>query len=496
MFIINFNRKKDATRRRYSLKSFLQKKMGKEAKSAIVYTISTLFSRGLAIITVPIFTRIMTTEQIGIVNIYNSWYSMISAVATLSLTSGGYIVALKEFSSDRDSYQSSILSLTSLVSLIISLLFVIAPSFWVNLLNLPKHLLILMLFGFLFAPARDFWLARQRYEHRYKLAGLIISGSAVLASALSIIVVLILNNRDPDNVATGRLFANYIVIYGVAATLWIYTFVKGKSLVNLNYWKFSLSLSIPLIGYSVATQILGVSDRAMIGSMVDNSAVGIYGTLYTVSSLSLMVWQAIHSSFVPYLFQNIQATNSKVKKISTTLVFLYSIVAVLLTYFAPEIVRILATEEYYEAIYIMPPIAGGVYLTCLTNLYSDVPVYFKQTKFVMLPAMLAAIVNVVLNYIFIKLYGYMAAAYTTLFSYIIWALVQAFFTKSILIKKGLKNLSIYEDRRLFWISIFTISFCLIGLFLYQSSILRYTAITILFLIGGYILLKYKKKGET
>ena len=59
--------------------------MPESAKSAIIYTLSTLFSRGLAIITVPIFTRLMTTDQIGEVNLYNSWYSMISVIATLSL---------------------------------------------------------------------------------------------------------------------------------------------------------------------------------------------------------------------------------------------------------------------------------------------------------------------------------------------------------------------------------------------------------------------------
>ena len=57
-------------------------------KSAIVYTASSVFTRGLAIISVPIFTRLMTTDQVGVVNIYNSWYSLISAFATLSLTSG------------------------------------------------------------------------------------------------------------------------------------------------------------------------------------------------------------------------------------------------------------------------------------------------------------------------------------------------------------------------------------------------------------------------
>lgn len=104
------------------------KKIPIEVKSATVYTFSTLFSRGLAIITVPIFTRLMTTSQIGIVNLYNSWYSMISAIATLSLTSGGYVVALKEYESNRDGYQSSVLSLTSLISLLLVGVYLVNPS--------------------------------------------------------------------------------------------------------------------------------------------------------------------------------------------------------------------------------------------------------------------------------------------------------------------------------------------------------------------------------
>ena len=97
------------------------KKIPVEVKSATVYTFSTLFSRGLAIITVPIFTILMSTSQIGIVNLYKSWYSMISAIATLSLTSGGYVVALREYENDRNGYQSSVLSLTSIIAVLLAI---------------------------------------------------------------------------------------------------------------------------------------------------------------------------------------------------------------------------------------------------------------------------------------------------------------------------------------------------------------------------------------
>lgn len=251
----------------------------------------------------------MTTEQIGVVNIYNSWYSLISAFATLSLTSGGFAVAMKDYSDKRDEYESSILTLTSIVAVAIALIYIIAPGFWQRVIGLSNSLIVLMLIGFLVAPARDFWLSRQRFEYKYKLAGFISIFTAFLASVISVFVVIYMSNHNIQGTATGRLFANYLMVYGVAGVIWVYIFLKGKTFYCKEYWKMSLAISVPLIGYNIAGQILNVSDRMMISSMVNNSAVGIYGTLYTVSSLSLLVWQAINSSFVPYLFQNIDKEN-------------------------------------------------------------------------------------------------------------------------------------------------------------------------------------------
>ncbi len=462
------------------------KKIPIEVKSATVYTFSTLFSRGLAIITVPIFTRLMTTSQIGIVNLYNSWYSMISAIATLSLTSGGYVVALREYESNRDGYQSSVLSLTSLISLLLVGVYLVNPSLWSKLLGLPSGLIILMLIGFLFAPARDFWLARQRYEYKYKLSGFVMMGSALIASLLSILTVIKLSAVDENLVAEGRLYSNYLIIYGVSAVIWFCTMLKGKTFFNKEYWKLSLSLSLPLVGYSVASQILTVSDRMMISQMVGNSAVGIYSTLYTVSSLSLLVWQAVHSSFVPYIFRNIENGVDGIKRVSSQLMTFYAAVAVLMTFLAPEIVRILATEEYYEAIYIMPPIAAGVFFTSFANLYSDIAVYYKKTKYVMYPAIIAAVSNLILNYIFIKIYGYMAAAYTTLLSYILFALFQGVWAKKICKEYGIESGTIYNDRYMIALAVITTLISLSGILFYGNTILRYGVVILLAVVCAVI----------
>ena len=353
------------------------------ARSAVVYIAATVFSRGLAIITVPIFTRLMSTDQIGIVNLYNTWHGLISVIATLSLTSGGFAVAMKEYEGRRDEYVSSVQTLTSLVAIIISLIYIAAPTFWNNLLGLPTSLMIIMLVGFLLEPARDFWMSRQRYEYKYKMLGSVSILSALGASLISILVVMNMKNGGAENLAEGRLISNYAMLFGVAAVIWIYQFLKGKTFINKDFWRFSLQLSIPLIGFQFAAQILNVSDRVMIDKMIGTSAVGIYGTLYSVSSISYLVWNAMNASFVPYLFQNIEKKEHKIKEISFGLLEVYAAIAVVLTFLAPEIVRIMATDEYYEAIYIMPPISAAIFFISVADLYSNILIYYKKTKYVM-----------------------------------------------------------------------------------------------------------------
>ncbi|MGW8115517.1 lipopolysaccharide biosynthesis protein [Caproicibacterium sp. NSD3] len=250
--------------------------------------------------------------------------------------------------------------------------------------------------------------------------------------------------------------------------------IKGRTFVNVEYWKFSLSLSLPLVGYSIASQILSVSDRMMISSMVNNSAVGIYSTIYSVSSLFTMVWTAVNASFVPYLYENIDKKDNSIRKISFSLLFVYAMIAIMMVFLAPEIVKILATDEYYEAIYIMPPIAAGVFMTSVANMYSNILLYTKSSIHIMIASCIAAVANLILNYTLIPIFGYMAAAYTTMFAYILMLLVLIVFANRSFLLKEKKSLNIiYDNKKIYTLSVLTILILLLGIELYQFTVLRY-----------------------
>ena len=460
----------------------MKNKMSNGAKSSAVYIIASLLSKGLAIITMPIFTRIMSSSEIGVVNLYNSWHSMVAVVVSLSLTSGGFQLAMKEFRNDRDGYISSVFCLTSIVAIVAGAVYLVAPQIWNGITGLPSSLMTLMIFHLLLSPAYDFWLMRQRYEYRYLSAGFLSICSAILAAAVSVYAVISASNNGVQSLGQVRLISNYVVQLSIAFVIGIFIIIKGKTGYSKKYWIFSLRLSIPLMGNAFASQVLSVSDRVMIGRMVGNNAVGIYSTLYTVSSLSLLVWNAINASFIPFLFDNMDnpKSNKKIKSISNVLLFAFAVVALFMTIVAPEIVRTLATDEYYEAIYIMPPIAAGVFLTSVTNMYSNILIYHKKTQYIMISTCFAAGVNVVLNYYGIQKLGYMAAAYTTLFAYIIHALIQGVVaTKVHASVTRDNNEPVYSTSTIILLAVMTIFGCLCCLSLYRNTFVRYLIIAVI-----------------
>lgn len=462
-------------------------------KSASAYTIASVLTRGLAIITIPIFTRLMTTDEMGTVNLFNTWSSNLSIITSLAITSGGLGLAMKEFETERDEYMSSILLIPTIMTGVLLFIYMIAPVIFQHILGLSNGLILFMLFGLVVSPATAIWMYRKRYEYKYMQSSLVSFGVALISCILSIYVVNYMKKNDPVNIANGKIISSGLISYGASCILYISILLKGKKIFSKEYWIFSLQLSLPLVGYSFSNQILMSSDRIMISKMVDNSAVGIYSLLYNVSSLSDIVWNAMIAAFIPYLYQNFDTQKDKIRKIIDILLILYAGVAIILTFFAPEIVWILATKEYYESINIMPPIACGIFFMAIFAIYTPIFVYYKKTGYLMVTTTIAAVLNIILNFIFIPIFGYIAAAYTTLVSYGVLAFIQYLiainFEKSM---NGIKN-SIYNNSHIMLLSILTTILCLSGTLMYKFYLLRY--LIILLMVFVCILLLYYNRNH-
>ena len=78
------------------------------AKASVSYAVCSIFQRCLAFITVPLFSRLLTTEQYGQFSVYQSWSNMLAIFTTLNLAYGSFSTAMIKFEDDRKGYIAAV----------------------------------------------------------------------------------------------------------------------------------------------------------------------------------------------------------------------------------------------------------------------------------------------------------------------------------------------------------------------------------------------------
>ena len=470
----------------------------KVLKTSIIYILVNLINKGIGIITIPIFTRFLTTAEMGTVSTWISWLTMLTPITSLALNSGSLYIAMNEYREERDAYQSSALTLSSVVSVFCLLMYFVFRRVMNKIFTLSTPLMIFMFIYLIFSPALDIWMVRQKYEYNTKKMAIVTLLSNLIASILTVFLILYFQNRDID-MGNIRIYGTYTVLGIFSIFFYLKILKTGKVFFNKNYWKFGFSVSGPLIIHTLAKNILDVSDRSMISFYCGKDDVGIYGTIYSISTLSLIIWNAINGAFVPYLYDKMEKGDSEsikdIRRVSFIVIIMYAVACLILTAIAPEIVKILTTKQYYDAIYIIPPIAAGIFLTCVYNLFANIILFYKKTISVMVATVIAALVNIVLNMFFIPKWGYIAASYTTLLAYMILALLQGIMMKKI------DKRDLYDIKKIAATSFVIIGICVSLSMLYERRIFRYMIIVSILLILFYncrkvreIMDKIKKRG--
>lgn len=450
------------------------KKMSPVAKTSMALIIARFFQKGLSLITGPIFTRIMSSSEYGIISTFTTWQMILLIVATLNMSSGVFNNGMVEFKEDRSRFIFSILLLANTCTLICGAVYLIFYQWLTPIVNLPDSLMIIMMIYFFTFPAYSYWLGRMRFEYRYRSV-LILTIVVSLCSTIGAIVLVLLANDSEKSVA--KIFATESVMIVVGIIFYVYTIIKAKGKVNFRYWKYALAINLPLVPHYLSMHVLSGSDKIMITNMVNTSATAIYNVSYTVAALLLVFWDAVDAAYAPWIYQKMEAKDYKaLQKRAQTMMVLFAIFALLITLFAPEIIRILGPEEYYEGVYIIPSVVSGVFFTAVFTFYMRVELYLKKSTTIMIGTVIAAGLNLLLNWIFIPMFGYWAAGYTTLVCY----MLLAFFHAMNLKRLGYGN--VYNNKIIAVLSVALCTIIIACMITYQFPVIRYCLIAVLLAI--------------
>lgn len=459
------------------------KRLSDPVKASIWFTISTALQRGITLLTMPIFTRLLTAEQYGMYSVYRSWYDILAIFGTLNIYNACYSKGLLKFENNQYGFTSALQELMTLFTGILFVVYCSNISFWNSILGLSTVYVIAMFIEMFFVPAYSLWCMKERFDYRYKK---VIVTTLFISVATPLIGIIAVTSTVYK--AEARVLSYVFVQLLVAIPFYAYNLVKGTTIYNKAFWSYALVFSIPLLPHYLSAFALNQSDRLMINSMVGTGEAAIYSIAYTISSMVSIITNAIQNSFMPYTYKAIR--NKKVENVSTSAIELCIMVAGLCAaamLLGPEIIRIFASPEYYEAIWIIPPVAGSIFFTFLYNVFVNVELYYEKTGTVTIVTCIGAGCNLLLNYYFIQSFGYIAAGYTTLICYVFFAFAHAKIVSKVL-KRNYGKTKGFDYRTLFFLSIIVLAFVIVTTISYN-----YLALRVLILVSLLLVCIMKKK---
>ncbi|WP_341215802.1 polysaccharide biosynthesis C-terminal domain-containing protein [uncultured Wocania sp.] len=207
----------------------------------------------------------------------------------------------------------------------------------------------------------------------------------------------------------------------------IYNFRKVKK-ININkclaYIKPGLNFSAPFIPAMLSVLVLSFSDRFIINYYFSEVEVADYTVAYTISSIFMAFFLATNKMWQKFILENLKLKNfEKIRIASRRYILIVLSVGLLIILLRKHLVFFLSNKTYLSIVELIPVIVIGMFFCFLYTILSNIPFFYKNTRYLALPAIIAAMINIVFNVILIPIYGYKIAALTTAISYAVEFLV-------------------------------------------------------------------------
>lgn len=454
------------------------------------YVVSSVMLRAVNVLSTPIFTRLMSTEDLGVTATFNSWCSLLLVFCTLDLTYSTGRARL-DYPDKLDDYIGSMQLLSLLVASVISICMIIFIEPLSNFFELPFIGVLLIVVYLVTMPAILFFQNGCKYRYRYKENVLI----TWITSIGSILISFFLIWGFDGNKAVYRMIGGIIPSATLSVYIWSKSLKDGHIVYNKEYWKYGLSLSAPLVLHEISLNVLSQADRIFIVKLCGLSAAGIYSVASNYGLLMSVVTGAVSQGWLPWFHDKYYAKEfGEIRENSKWIVILGCYVGLACIALAPEAVAILGGTDYAEGIYCIAPVTLGVVCQYIYTHYVNIEMHLKKTKFVPIGTVIAAIVNIMLNALFIPVFGYVAAAYTTFASYLILMLAHFLYTRFIL------KVKMYNDKFMFGAIAVTTIVAEILVVSYTSIFVRYAllcigVISFLFVFRKFIIRYLKGIGK-
>jgi len=393
-------------------------------KHASVYFIGTILMQGLGIISLPVITYFLDEAQYGIASIYLTYSTMVAVIFAANLYS-----PISRYYFEKDAQLNGFLTTIFVAMNISFFLFAIPTYIWrealASTINLPVETIGYML---IFAYTIMIWSIYhqlrvcERKSKEVTIAQIILQYSKFVFTVVGLWWI----GKNVSNAYLGKLIGE--VVAASIVGIWVlWTLRKHWDWAGMRWeqLRYALHFSLPHIPYALGGYFLAYFDAWIINASIGNEDAGLYSFAYKIGFLMFGLINAFQNASLSGFTKMMDERNGDA--ISTQVLSIHKLTvvgAMFLILFSVDVGTLLSAKASFRtALTVVPIITIGYVFYGMSMLFCRNFNYLKLNIYLTVTLLFAGTLNVLLNLYYIPLYGYEAAAYTTLISYIVMAFV-------------------------------------------------------------------------
>ncbi len=416
------------------------KKEKEYIKNTIILLIGKFSTQIISFLLLPIYTYKLATSNYGYIDLVQTYISLLVPIVLLQLDSAvfRYLIDIRKKEEEKNKIISTsfigvlVILFFSIIIAVILKLFIKIEYFYIILINI-----IVQVFNtYVMAIARG-----NGHNTTYSISSIIMS----IVNLLVNLVLILLLGFDARSILFASILGNILSFIYVFFKEHVYKYIRFKY-YDSNILKKLLKYSIPMIPNVLSWWVVGVSDRTIIVYFLSTAANGIYSVSCKFSNLLNSIFSIFSMSWQEMVSMHINDSDSS-EFISKMIIKIFNFFILLscgIVGLLPILYLVIIGKEYINSYNYIPILLTANLFSVLVGLFGGIYIAKKMTKKVATTTIYSAIINIVINIIFIKKFGLYAASGSTLLAYFIMTIYRFYDVKKIVnIKLNLNESIIY-----------------------------------------------------
>ena len=403
------------------------------ARNIFVFGLATIISRLITFILTPIYTRYFNPQEFGL---YSLVTMAISIICPLCMIGTSDALFRLYFDNSDLSYRRKLISTGLKLAIYITgsvlfIFFIFRKPVTIKYLGDIRYLdyIILGIVIVFFRNITSITNSIIRMENNRKKIVQITLIQSVVTLLFNLLFIVVMHKDMRFILMTNVI--NLIILFFI-------TYEYGKKYLNFSDFRMNKNISkeivkygLPLTPVFIGYWILSAADKLVLNYIYDTSAVGLYAVGMKLASIMTLFQSIFAQGWQFFSFSTMRDKDASrvYGKIFDLVVFVGVNIVTILLFYGDFIFKILFAKNYYEAWIISPILCLGPVIMVLWWIAAIGISIKKKTYLSTIGIFLAAVTNIILNFLFIPKYYLMGAAIATLISYIVMLTFAIFFIR-------------------------------------------------------------------